>query len=375
MPSETLVALLTPAGRAAVATILVSGSEVLEHLERHFHPAGPPRLAMRPLGRIVFGRWGSAGTGEEVVVCRRSEDQIEIHCHGGRAASRAILETLAGDGCRKIEWREWIRRSSEDRWAADVRIALADAPTERTATLLYAQANKLRDAFRAINMALAEDEAAGALRQVTLLLEWSRVGRHLVEPWRIVLAGAPNVGKSSLINALLGYQRAIVHATPGTTRDLVAAPTALAGWPVELIDTAGIRAEGEPLEMAGIELAQQQAAAADLVLVVLDRSRQLTADERKLIARWPHSMRVLNKCDLPAAGKNFDGIEVSALAGSGIAELVTAIVARLVPAEFPRSTPLPFLESHVELLERLRELLLKEDCAAAATTLKAFTAS
>jgi tRNA modification GTPase len=136
-----------------------------------------------------------------------------------------------------------------------------------------------------------------ATARVERLSALAEVGSHLTHPWRIVLAGRPNVGKSSLINALVGFERALVHATPGTTRDLVTAASAIDGWPVELIDTAGLRSTGDALEAAGIRLAEGQMAAADLVVLVFDASSRGDVDQQQLATRWPEALTVYNKCD------------------------------------------------------------------------------
>ena len=207
---------------------------------------------------------------------------------------------------------------------------------------------------------------AGALKLVDELLERADVGLHLAKPWRVVLAGRPNVGKSSLINALVGYERAIVHEAPGTTRDIVTALTALDGWPVELADTAGLRVGDEPLEVAGIALARRQAAEADLLLLVFDRNTAWSAEDEALVKAWPAALAVLNKCDLPAAaGRRPTGVEVSAQSGAGLAELAPAMVARLVPRAPEPGEAVPFLESHVELLGRLTQRLQMNDSGGA----------
>ena len=135
--------------------------------------------------------------------------------------------------------------------------------------------------------------------------QFAGLGRHLTRPWQVVIAGAPNVGKSSLANALAGYQRAVVSEIPGTTRDLVTTEIALEGWPVELIDTAGLREPGEDLESQGIERALTAAGSADVCLWVLDSSAQ---------PEWPAppsaNMRfVINKVDLPAAWDRNQNLE------------------------------------------------------------------
>ena len=111
------------------------------------------------------------------------------------------------------------------------------------------------------------------------MLQFRDLGLHLTTPWRVVLAGAPNVGKSSLMNAIAGYQRAIVSPTPGTTRDVVTVTTAIDGWPVQLADTAGLRETQDELESAGVALADAAIGEADLVIVVSDASADSDVDE------------------------------------------------------------------------------------------------
>ena len=123
--------------------------------------------------------------------------------------------------------------------------------------------------------------------RIDALLARERLGRHLTRPWSVVLAGRTNVGKSSLMNALAGYGRAIVHHAPGTTRDAVALATAIDGWPVELCDTAGLRAADDAVERAGIERARQRLAQADLVVLVADRSVPWSAEDQALADQWP----------------------------------------------------------------------------------------
>ena len=117
----------------------------------------------------------------------------------------------------------------------------------------------------------------------------------------MVIAGRPNVGKSRLLNALAGYQRAIVDPTPGTTRDLVTALTAFDGWPVELVDTAGVRETDNAIERSGIDRTLRQTETADLVLKVLDRSEPLQVDDRTLMSGSGPALLLASKADLPPA--------------------------------------------------------------------------
>jgi len=369
--AETLVVLLTSEGRSAVATLLVAGPQATELVSRCFLPAGRP-LAGQPLGRIAFGRWGSAEGGEEVVVSRRAADRIEIHCHGGRAAARAIAASLIALGAREIAWTNWIRASASDPIEAEARLALSQARTERTAWILWDQhEGALRRAIEAIAGYLQTGDANAAIAHIDELLKFSELGRHLTTPWKIVIAGPPNAGKSSLANALLGYERAIVHPTAGTTRDLVAAETAIEGWPIELVDTAGLRTADEPLEAAGIALARQQTAAADLVLAVVDRSRPWGAAEAALAESFPEALWVWNKCDLPrhADFASREAIEVSAMRGDGLERLISAIAARLVPNPPATGQAVPFAAWQVESLVAARALLAKGDLAGAESQL------
>src|SRR5262249_16679891 len=145
--------------------------------------------------------------------------------------------------------------------------ALAQASTARTAAILLDQyQGALARAIHEILDCWQSGDPNSGGHRLKSLVRYTGLGRHLTLPWRVVVAGAPNVGKSSLINRLAGYQRCVVSPWPGTTRDLVTTLIAIDGWPIELTDTAGLRTEGEMLEAQGIALARQAACAADLCL-------------------------------------------------------------------------------------------------------------
>ena len=171
---------------------------------------------------------------------------MEVHCHGGHAATTAIVADLNSAG---IITRSWPETLDAGKLEADAFEALAHAPTERTAAILLDQ---YRGALRAAINRVIEFINGGHLEQagseLERILSREPVGQHLVAPWRVVLAGKPNVGKSSLINRLAGYQRSIVFDQPGTTRDVVTTRTAIDGWPVELADTAGLRSGDDEIE-------------------------------------------------------------------------------------------------------------------------------
>src|SRR5262249_15997807 len=149
--------------------------------------------------------------------------------------------------------------------------ALARATTVRTASILLDQMHGAFDAAVSAILAALDGEGppSSAAQMLAELADRVPLGRHLTAPWRVVIAGAPNVGKSRLVKALAGYQRSVVSPTPGTTRDVVTVRLAI-GWPIELADTAGLRDESDALEGQGIELARSRLAEADLCLWVLD---------------------------------------------------------------------------------------------------------
>ena len=215
-----------------------------------------------------------------------------------------IRQVLVGSGCRPAAWQEWLAAQATDPLAAAAQLALSEARTERTAAILLDQYHgALRRAMEAIRAAIGQRQGPLAREQIAALLARASLGRHLVPPWQVVVAGRPNVGKSSLINALVGYPRSIVHPTAGTTRDVVTARTAIDGWPVQLADTAGLGAGGDAVERAGIALARRQMAQADLVLLLFDLSVHWTAADDALLAAWPEALVVHNKSDAALAAE------------------------------------------------------------------------
>lgn len=340
---------LTPPGRGAIATVRVEGPGAEEAVAALVRTRNGRFLSDFPQDRLVVARFGDE-PGEEVVVRRHSDGAIELHCHGGYAVVAMIEQALVTAGGQVVSWQDWAAAHQSDPIAAAARVALAEARTERTAAILLDQyQGALRRAIREIEAATAHGNHGTARRQAETLLSRAPLGRHLTQPWQVVVAGRPNVGKSSLINALAGYDRAIVHPTPGTTRDLITVQTAADGWPIELCDTAGLHAGGDAIERAGIELARQRLAAADLVLLVFDRSQPWSEADQALLDAWPQAMVVHNKADLPAAaGLRPAGPAVSAPLSQGIEALIRTLASRLVPNPPPPGAAVPFVDEQVE---------------------------
>ncbi len=342
---------LTPPGRGAVATVLVEGHGASRAVEAHFHAKSGRTLSDHAADQIVFGRFGST-PGEQVVVHRRSDESVELHCHGGRAAVAMIENSLTKEGCRPVAWQNWVDSRHDDPITAAAHAALAEARTERAAAILLDQYHgALRRVMDKIERSIRNAKPQAARELTATLLSRADVGLHLTRPWQVVLCGRSNVGKSSLINALAGYQRVIVHPTPGTTRDVVSVHTAADGWPVELSDTAGLHAGSDTFHRASIELAERKLAQADLVVLVFDLSVPWSKDDRELISSWPGAVVVHNKSDLPgASGAREPSIAISVLLGHGLEELTAAIADGLVPDPPPPGTAVPFTEEQVEWL-------------------------
>ncbi len=366
--SAARVAVLTPRGRGAVATLLVEHAVELIDRHRLFAAANGKMLAEQDINRICFGHWqGREGdvetglAGEQIVVCRVSEERVELHCHGGTAAVARIVEDLAGVGVTQCEWVELIEliedggKRPANRVETELAEALSAATTWRTAALLLdQQSGVLVSALKRLGSVdwKQRDQAAGWLAE---LLEWSSLGRQLVVPPTVVLAGLPNVGKSSLLNALLGFGRAIVWDEPGTTRDVVVGHTALEGWPIRLADTAGLRATEDEIEADGIAHARRERDSADLVVLVVDGSKGVDEDSRRLMDELSEALVVANKSDLGDVAEGElpgDALVVSALTGTGIDRLAAVIAERLVPEVPEPGTAVPVSERLIRSLDR-----------------------
>lgn len=357
-PEPLVVVELTPPGRGAIATLAVEGPGALGAVAAAFRPRGRGRLDLARADRPVVGRFGSA-PGEDVVVRVHGAERVEIHCHGGRAAVASIAGRLAQCGAVVESWWDWVARHEPEPVAAAARRALAEARSERAAAVLLDQYHgALAEALREIEERLAVGDRAGAAARIESLARRAEFGRHLTEPWSVVLAGPPNAGKSSLLNALAGYSRALVHPAPGTTRDVVTVRTALDGWPVELCDTAGLHEGREPVERLGIQRAKAKLAEADLLVLVFDRSVPWRAADAALAEQYPAALVVHNKSDLPAHPSSRPaGLATSALRGTGVEQLAAAVASRLVPEPPPPGTAVPFAPEHLAALEALRRRL------------------
>jgi tRNA modification GTPase len=369
--------LLTAPGRGAVAVIAVRGTDVDVSLDRFFQSASGFRIAEKKSRNIFYGHW--LPTGEDILITRATADRFEIHCHGGNAAPASILETLTGAGFPKISNTEMATRVHGSVWKSETAIALSQALTEKTASLLLRQYQIADETWTRWNESVATNRET-VIAEMEQSLTWAEWGIDLTRPRSVVFCGQPNVGKSSLVNALLGFGRSIVDAAAGTTRDVVSHVSAIGGWPVELKDTAGLREAAGEIETIGIGLARKEIRDADLVIAVFDASD--TANEsareasalthsflKQLTNEWGRQPDVLvrNKIDLvsvlesPATnltnGNNDSQIAIidtSVVTGHGIPALLTAIETALVPSFPPPGLLIPVTTAQrFELRDRL----------------------
>lgn len=355
--SQPTARLLTPSGRGAVATIVLQGEpKQLAQVDRFFSPVNGKPLADQVVQQLAFGHWGTEEPREELLVCRTADGTAEIHCHGGTACVERVLTDLQTAG---IESATSENVTLQDELAN----AVTHAPTLKTAQCLLKQ-QRLWAAF--VDGLLSCDSCEQIVERVNGVIQWADFGRHLTEPWQVAIVGEPNVGKSTLLNALLGFDRSIVFDQPGTTRDVVSARTVFDGWPILLSDTAGLRETDDAIERSGVQAAHARAESADLRLLVTDirdsvSGKALAAGEppmpgagaRPLTKPFLH---VGNKADTVEQPEHTVDVLVSATTGQGVDGLIERIAAALVPTVPNDSQCVPISSDQLVWLNRIVEI-------------------
>ena len=328
--STTNITRLTPVGRGAVAVLLIDGVDAIQFVERRFISAGKIDWKTASLTAPVFGRFriGNSNAYEEIVLFRPSENQFEIQSHGGEIVVAAIEKSFVESGAVSVTQIQYVSEHEE------ILAMLPRAKTERIAKIVLDQLHADFDAvIKNLCSLLSNSDPkiqADGVKRLNRLHENAKLGCRLFDSFRVVLTGSVNAGKSSLLNAIVGFDRVIVDTTAGTTRDAVGIDAVLDGWPIALIDTAGIRETNDPLERMGIVKATEVLESADIVLKVVD----LSSEPHSTPQSQPENMlTVLNKCDLTDSydsGNTTPSIRVSATENTGIAELCEMIVKMLV---------------------------------------------
>jgi tRNA modification GTPase len=408
LDSDNIAAIATPLGKGGIGIIRISGSQARDVLLRLFKPAGGVR-ALKPR-YLALGQVCDPETAMELDQALAvympgphsytGEDVAELHCHGGLQLLEQILGLALRQGCRLATPGEFTLRAflngRLDLAQAEAVCDLIEAKTPRAAALaerqlmgvlslrLAALAASLRqvlaeivvgvdfpdDAEAPANSALLPPLAAAA-QEIERLLDGSQLGLSCREGVRAALLGAVNAGKSSLMNALLQRERAIVTSSPGTTRDLLEETLDLDGIPLLLTDTAGLRCQDnvEEAERLGIERSQAAAQQAGLLLPVIDASLIPDPASRELLAasRGRRSLIILNKCDIASeqalstwrvelAGRPY--CEVSAKTGAGLSTL-KANLRHLLGTALDSEADSPLVNNlrHIEALSRSQEHL------------------
>jgi len=372
MIDDTIAAVATPIGEGGLAVVRISGSLALTIADRCFAPGGrnPARPSEAPTHTIHYGHIVRNGlTLDEVLLSvmraprtYTCEDVVEISCHGGILASKMVLDAVLESGARLALPGEFTRRAflrgridlAQAESVADLihsRTELAlRAANEQLAGRLSRRVEELRQqlletlAHIEAHIDFPDEDIAPDTRDQLIqrlgqgiafmeqLLRTADEGRVLRCGIRAAIIGRPNAGKSSLLNQLLGHDRAIVSAVPGTTRDTIEETANIRGLPVVFIDTAGLRVARDEIEQEGIRRSHQSTDNAELILHVLDATQALDETDQKFLRELQEKKLILvrNKIDLPhPGGLDFEGgapvVEVSCLTGQGMEALKDAI--------------------------------------------------
>ena len=401
---DTIVAVATPPGRGGLGVVRLSGMDAVAIAGGFLDRAASLRPRYATLARAVDqGAAGTVAIDEVVAVwfprprSYTGEDVVEVSAHGSPVLLNRIVALACAAGARLAEPGEFTLRAylngRLDLVQAEAVADLVDAVTPLQARLAFDQLEgtiteqigslhgDLFDLVARLEASLdfpgegyhfvepaIVAETLGRLRQrITELLAGAGQGRLIREGGQVVILGKPNVGKSSIFNALLGSSRAIVNPVAGTTRDLVTDVVDLGGVPVTLVDSAGIRAAGDPVEVEGVSRARRAASIAAAVIVVLDRSEALDRQDRAVLEETSTESRVVavNKVDQSPAWETetlpvepgVPMVEMSARTGEGLDRLRDALQGLLLGAGAERDTPAVANLRHIDLLERARDAL------------------
>lgn len=350
---------ITPIGRGAVAVVAIHGAFAGTTIDECLLTPGGILFSSRKHQDVAYGIWRP--TGEDLVISKRGEMHFEIHCHGGTTASQAVIGSLRSFGFVEVSATEFAIQF-QDFWNVSTQLALTQSTTSKTASFLLRLVTHLPQQIQQIRKLLATNEPNVAVAHIQSMLSWSNFGQHLTAPRNVVLCGQPNVGKSSLVNAIAGFQRAIVHDIAGTTRDVVSQAIAIDGWPVTLKDTAGIRNSDNPIEIQGIAQAKEQILKSNLTICVFDAQASRQSERAEIISQTKPDIIVLNKTDLLApnyaaindSASDLPTVKTSVKSNEGIQKLISIIGSQLVSEVPSKSQAYPVtVEQHRRLSKSL----------------------
>ncbi|TVM03012.1 MAG: hypothetical protein CV087_07395 [Candidatus Brocadia sp. WS118] len=336
---KTVVSLVTPLGEGGIGKIIVSGLDALSIVNKAFQGKGIADLREATSHKLYYGYIQDRGQKiDEVIVTIikqedsfTGEDVVEVNCHGGIRVLMRIHECLQSAGAVDAPWNALLTRSFAngriDFVQKEAIQEIIEIRTRLGAKVLLDQYNgalsgalkRGLEIIEEIRHFFSKDAFVSTLTNlIRELLETASFGMALTTPQVLVILGKPNVGKSTIINAILGEERMLVHHEPGTTRDYVSEFISVEGIPFELVDTAGIRTTTDKLEAMSIEMTQEQLQRADKVIVVFDNARPFDKEDDEILRTlhaWLMSktsgalpqkahtyaiIPVVNKCDLPA---------------------------------------------------------------------------
>lgn len=393
---DTIAAIATAPGTGAIGIVRVAGPRALTIADRAFVPRRGNPPSTRPSHRVIVGsvvdERGDV-LDEGVLLTFRApssytgQDAAEFHVHGGTAILRAVLDTCLRWGARLAGPGEFTLRAvlagKLDVVQAESVLAMVEAQTDvARRNAAWGLTHALSAAFERLQdrlIALLGDVTASldypeegveerdvrpaieaAIAEIRGWLTTARAGTLARRGARVSLVGRPNVGKSSLLNALVGFERSIVSDQPGTTRDYVEAPLDVHGIPIVAIDTAGMRDTDDEVEAIGVGVARSLAADADVTLCVVEAHRPRTDEENAWIARRPSDRTVIvaNKADLVPAGSTgpADAVLVSCVDGTGL-DALKAAVHRVLAGDAAGSERWIAHERHADALHEALEAL------------------
>lgn len=328
-----LAMLLTPPGSGAIAVVRLTGARVVEFAKNHL--SRPPAV-----GRCLHAdlRDESGTVLDDVVAVLTDDDALDLNLHAGPYVIQATLELVSRWGFRVTPWSD-APANAFDTTDAIERQVLLDLPRAKSATIL-----RLLTAQPALWAEMLRSNDVSAMKKA---LADSTLERALAVP-TVAIVGPPNVGKSTLANALFGQQRSITADRPGTTRDWVGELADLDGLIIQLIDTPGVRQTADPIEAQAIQQAAGVTHDADCILIVVDGSCPLDANARALLRQWRGVNSIVlrskadrpRRCDIPEVD-----LDLSVVSGQGLAELRPLIRSRLGAADVNSLTARCWTES------------------------------